>query len=108
LLNGAILNSTMKIIKIINCGTACPTQWFGVTEDNRAVYIRYRWGRLTVRCGERDKLSEGSAVGGKLFYEKDLDRPAEGYLRYSELKSIVLPKISLPNKESKEIKGLQP
>jgi hypothetical protein len=97
----------MKITKIMNCGTVCPTQWIGATEDNRAVYIRYRWGRLTVHYGEREKLSEVAAVCGKLFYEKDLNRPAEGYLRYSELKSIVLPSISLPKKESREIKELQ-
>jgi hypothetical protein len=27
----------------------CPTQWYGNLEDGRQVYIRYRWGGLTLR-----------------------------------------------------------
>lgn len=28
---------------------ACPSQWEGRTTDWKEVYIRYRWGRLTVQ-----------------------------------------------------------
>lgn len=27
---------------------ACPSQWEGHTADGRFIYIRYRWGHLTV------------------------------------------------------------
>lgn len=31
---------------------ACPSQWEGVLEDGRPIYIRFRWGELSVRLGE--------------------------------------------------------
>lgn len=34
----------------LTCG-ACPTQYEGVTNDGNTVYIRYRWGELTVQVG---------------------------------------------------------
>jgi hypothetical protein len=30
---------------------ACPSQWEGKLDDGRGVYIRYRWGSLTVQIG---------------------------------------------------------
>lgn len=30
---------------------SCPSQWEGMTEDGRAVYVRYRWGYLSVGVG---------------------------------------------------------
>lgn len=30
---------------------ACPSQWHGITTDNRYVYVRYRWGTLSVGLG---------------------------------------------------------
>jgi hypothetical protein len=33
------------------CG-ACPSQWEGVTENLNPVYIRYRWGNLTMQIGK--------------------------------------------------------
>ncbi|MDR3582497.1 MAG: hypothetical protein P4L67_04460 [Candidatus Pacebacteria bacterium] len=31
--------------------TACPTQWEGIADDGKEVYVRYRCGRLRVECG---------------------------------------------------------
>lgn len=28
--------------------TACPSSWKGRDQDGRGVYVRYRWGRLSV------------------------------------------------------------
>jgi hypothetical protein len=39
----------MKLRSLIQTCEAFPSQWDGVLEDGRAVYIRYRWGLLTVR-----------------------------------------------------------
>lgn len=42
----------MKLLNTQQTCYACPAQWESQTEDNRPVYIRYRWGRLSVQVGE--------------------------------------------------------
>jgi len=41
-----------KIISLEQTCYACPSQWDAVTSDDRRVYIRFRWGLLTVEIGE--------------------------------------------------------
>ena len=38
----------MRIVKLYQTCPACPSQWEGETDDGRSVYIRYRYGRLTM------------------------------------------------------------
>lgn len=44
--------------------TMCPTQVSGTTADGRYVYLRYRWGHLTVDIDGREVLRE--AIGNEL------------------------------------------
>lgn len=44
--------------------TACPSQWEGVTDDDRAIYIRYRWGWLSVDVAP---TIEEAVVGSEVF-----------------------------------------
>ena len=42
------------MINVITCRRtclACPSQWEGVCEDGRSIYIRYRWGCLSYGLG---------------------------------------------------------
>lgn len=39
----------MKIEVIKQTCTACPSQWVGATRNAQSVYIRYRWGYLSVK-----------------------------------------------------------
>lgn len=42
------MSEKLKVAQLeMTCG-ACPSQWEGELEDGRAIYIRYRWGRLGV------------------------------------------------------------
>ena len=41
----------LQIRRIERTCSACPSQWEGEMVDGRSVYIRYRWGRLTVGIG---------------------------------------------------------
>jgi hypothetical protein len=43
----------IKIVKIRQTCVICPTQYEGKTDDDRPVYIRYRWGYLSVRVGDK-------------------------------------------------------
>jgi hypothetical protein len=50
---------------------ACPSQWEGRIGDHGSIYIRYRWGVLTVRIS----MTDGNAVAvDSCFYEDDLGR----------------------------------
>jgi hypothetical protein len=39
----------MKVKKIVETCSACPAQWEGSLDDGRAIYIRYRFGYLSIR-----------------------------------------------------------
>lgn len=70
----------------------CPTQWEGETEDGRPVYIRYRWGHLTVNVGERGE----DPVYGKLAFEKYAGPRWCGVMTSSELRRVVRERVILP------------
>lgn len=43
----------MEILKrLTQTCEACPSQWEGFTQDDKPVYIRYRWGCLTIQIGD--------------------------------------------------------
>lgn len=50
----------------------CPTIISGKTQDGGTVYVRYRWGHLTVRVDPRDPAPLGGA-GGEWILEQQLD-----------------------------------
>jgi len=51
---------------LIKTCEACPSQWEGQLDDDLYLYIRYRWGVLSVGIGET--LDE--AIGNRNFLEK--------------------------------------
>lgn len=61
---------------IQTCG-ACPSQWDGITNDGRGVYVRYRWGFLSVRVA---KTVDGDAVAGDQLYGEQLGDGFDGVL----------------------------
>jgi hypothetical protein len=48
----------MIISELVQTCASCPSQWNGIADDGRRVYVRYRWGWLTVTA-----------------YRKELDEP---------------------------------
>ncbi len=55
---------TMKVDSIVQTCPACPSQWEGTLDDGRMIYIRYRWGRLSVRVSPEPTNDIGDAVRG--------------------------------------------
>lgn len=53
-----------KVKSINQTCDACPSQWEGYTEDNQYIYIRYRWGYLSVTLDDQDCIF-GEQVGGE-------------------------------------------
>ncbi len=76
------------MIKIKNlkqtCG-ACPSQWEFETFDNRMVYVRYRYGYLSVRLGEPNEGID-SAVGGFEFIGEFIGNCMDGVCDWADVK----------------------
>lgn len=79
----------MKVIldRLVQTCDACPSQWDGVTEDDRAVYVRYRWGALTVEVGAVGDRSEYAAVNGECIHAVTLGDELDGVLSEEDLKT---------------------
>lgn len=67
----------LKVITIERTCEACPAQWEGSLEDKRMIYIRYRWGWLSVRVSKEATDDIADAVRGKeifgMYYGNDMD-----------------------------------
>ena len=75
---------------------ACPTQAEGVTDDDRAVYVRYRWGGLSVRVSEPGDHSEFSAVRGEEIFQADIGDGFDGFLSEGQLRAATAEVIEWP------------
>ena len=51
----------MRIIELEQTCYACPSQWEGKTLSGQDVYIRYRWGYLSISIDE--KAIYGEQIG---------------------------------------------
>jgi hypothetical protein len=76
----------IKVKSIALTCTACPSQFEGLTEDNRKLYFRYRFGRLTVEIGAKDDMSEFAALRGERIYSISIGDEYDGYMDLEELK----------------------
>lgn len=79
-----------KKIEVVELKQTCfcsPSQWEGRTADNRPIYIRYRWGRLTIRIGEVNEDMLG-AIGGKYIFGKQLGSSFDGYMELGDVKTV--------------------
>lgn len=77
------------ITKLEQTCAACPSQWEGKTSDGDYVYIRYRWGYLSVTLYAIDKL----LVHGKQIFGKAIGEDLDGAMSFEELKEATKEKI---------------
>lgn len=89
----------IKVVEIRRTCFACPSQWEGWTEDGRPVYIRYRWGRLSVCIGPAGG-DIWSAVDGEEILGLQYGPPIDGCLTYTELKQLTQDVLELPEEET--------
>jgi hypothetical protein len=71
----------IRVVSIEQTCSACPTQWEGLTSDGRVVYVRYRWGWLSIGVG--GTLEE--AVGERRYYGARLGGQWDGELEFDQL-----------------------
>ena len=85
----------VKVTEIRRTCFACPAQWEGKTEFGY-VYIRFRWGNLTVRSGSTIK----DAIAGPTIFEWHDTDGYGGFMEYDELKNLTAGVLDLPDAES--------
>lgn len=74
----------MKIENLACTCEACPSQWNFTTDGDRNVYVRYRWGYLSVRVSLEP---HGNAVSGPEVYGEQIGESLDGLLDWSEVES---------------------
>jgi hypothetical protein len=87
----------LKVTEIRRTCFACPAQWEGKAECGY-VYIRFRWGTLTIRSGST--IQEAIAAP-EIFEWHDADSYG-GFMEYDELKKLTAGVLDLPESESPE------
>jgi len=75
----------MLITELKMTCTACPTQYEGRTVDGEYIYIRYRWGVLTLGIG--NNINE--AVSNRIIH-RDFNDGWNGYISFNDLKAELL------------------
>ena len=86
----------IKIKKITKTCISNPSQWEGYTFNNEPIYIRYRWGFLSVRIGTKREGID-SAVEGKEIFSGTFGDQWAGDMDYKKLKNILSEIIELPD-----------
>ncbi len=82
----------IKIKKaIMTCG-ACPSQWDAWTENDEYVYVRYRYGYLTIDYG----------IHGKSILEKSVGDGMCGVMSFNELKHHTVGTVEWPEWDESE------
>ena len=74
----------MRLYNIMRTTCACPSQWQGVTEDERPVYMRYRGGLFEIRIGPIGG-DVGEAVRADSVYECDVGGGFDGYMTCDDM-----------------------
>ena len=76
----------MKLKNIIQTCHSCPSQWEGEIEDGRNIYIRYRWGYLSIYLS----YNPGEpALAGELIYDRQLGDGLHGSILFYEIEPII-------------------
>jgi hypothetical protein len=65
---------------------ACPSQWEAISDDDREVYVHYRWGYLQVWLADK---SGDDALCGEQIYSAQLGDSLDGILEEDKMLEII-------------------
>ena len=74
----------IKINNLKQTTIACPAQWEFYTFDNRPVYVRYRWGALSIYIGSPDG-SMYETYDGKIIFYEEIGNNADGFIEWEHV-----------------------
>lgn len=75
----------VQIVELVNTGVACPTQWDAKDSEGRVLYIRYRWGHLSVRRAPTEAPGDPWHPNSKVIFGKQLADDLHGCMSDEEL-----------------------
>jgi hypothetical protein len=79
----------MKIKNVVQTRAACPSQWDAMTEDNRSVYIRYRWGNFSVEVCEEIGFHEYGNGDWVFIFDQEIGNSLDGYMTDEQMLEII-------------------
>jgi len=85
----------IKVIAVVKTCGSCPSQWSGLTDHGDSVYVRFRWGHLSVNVGYNDAVSDGEEV---FSWDEEGDG-YNGHLTYQKLKELTSHRFEWPEKD---------
>lgn len=87
------IEEKIRVVALEQTCISCPSQWDGITDDNRKVYYRYRWGCLKVTVGAVNDMSEFAGVCGRKIFYAELSDGFDGTLSTANMLIITKGKI---------------
>jgi len=75
---------------LIKTSSCCPSQWEGRTDKNEFVYVRYRWGCLTIEISKPNGNIGDAINDGRLIHSEQIGDGLDGVMNGEELKKIIL------------------
>ena len=91
---GDMAESVITVRALIRTCSSCPSQWEGQTRDGRFVYVRYRWGTLSIGIGA--SREESINHSGNLL-DKELGDHLDGVLEFEQLRAATADLIEWPD-----------
>lgn len=92
----------MKILKLVRTCLARPAAWEGIDEQNQIIYIRYRWGQMTMRQGSPNE--EFDIARMPLVFNESIGDNFDGLIDYADMKKEIESKtdFTLPENEEEQ------
>lgn len=81
------MNNPKVTTLTLTCG-GCPTQWEGSLDTGECIYIRYRWGYLTISAAPTvDRAVSCYLVDeeARVILEQEVGNPYDGWLTAEQL-----------------------
>lgn len=94
--------SKTKVISVERTCRACPSQWEGVTDDRRLIYVRYRYGVLRIAISDPGATDIHAAVNGEELFCLEWGDPFGGDMSYSELIALTADHVEWPESDDCE------
>jgi hypothetical protein len=67
---------------------ACPNTYSGKTTNGDTIFVRYRWGHLSIRLQAGGIVDDSEGSNGESVFELDYGGKFDGILGYEELRNL--------------------
>jgi len=90
----------IKIVRLVKTCEACPSQWDTWDADGREIYIRYRWGWLTVVRASASKPNDPLGKDAEEIFVSKIGNGFDGDMDESQLEDATQDVLSFVGREA--------